>query len=139
MFTLLCRRYVVPTALSQLPTRRAGVSDQWLTHVLTQATTRLRSHLGQPQRRALAVRDVTEMLQLMTMDGGATAAAAAADLPSRQSGAEAWRQARGETGEQLGTLSLRSPQQLFLLCALGVTVGSSSITTNYALTLHGPT
>jgi hypothetical protein len=131
----------VPTALSQLPTRRAGVSDQWLTHVLTQATTRLRSHLGQPQRRALAVRDVTEMLQLMTLDGGATAAAAAADLPGRQSGAEAWRQARGETGEQLGTLSLgsQSPQRLFLLCALGVTVGSSSITTNYALTLHGPT
>jgi hypothetical protein len=44
------------------------------------------------------------MLQLMTLDGGASAAAAAAaDLPGRQSGAEAWRQARGETGEQLGT------------------------------------
>lgn len=67
-----------------------------MTQVLTQATTRLRSHLGPQQRRALAARDVAEMLQLLTLDGAPTAAAE--DLPGRQSGAEAWRQARGETG-----------------------------------------
>lgn len=95
---------MVPTALAQMPTRRGGVSDQWVIEVLSQATTRLRSHLGQPQRRALAARDVAELLQLMTLDSAPTAVAsaeaAAADLPGRQSGAEAWRQARGETGEE---------------------------------------
>lgn len=101
--TFTRRRYVLPTALPQLPTRRAGVPDQWLVNVLSQATSRLRSHLGQPQRRALAARDAAEMLQLMTLesapdDAAAAAATAAADLPGRQSGAEAWRQARGETG-----------------------------------------
>lgn len=94
---------MLPTALAQLPSRRSGVPDQWLTQVLTEATTRLRSHLGQPQRRALAARDVAEMLQLMTLESApiaaAAAQAAAADLPGRQSGAEAWRQARGETRE----------------------------------------
>jgi hypothetical protein len=94
---------VLPTALAQLSTRRGGVSDQWLAEELAQASTRLRSRLGQPQRRALAARDVAEMLQLITLDNAPTAAAsaqaAAADLPGRQSGAEAWRQARGEIGE----------------------------------------
>lgn len=92
------RRYVLPAALAQLSTRRGGVPDQWVMQVLTQATTRLRSSLSLQQRRALAARDVAEMLQLLTLDGAAGAEAAAADLPGRQSGAEAWRQARGETG-----------------------------------------
>jgi hypothetical protein len=97
-----CRRYVLPTALPQLPARREGVPDHWLVQTLAQATSHLRSHLAQAQHRALAVRDSTEMLQLMSLESGTSAAAAAAavaDLPGRQSGAEAWRQARGETGE----------------------------------------
>lgn len=99
---VLCRRYVLPTALPQLATRRAGVPEQWLEGVLQQATTRLRLHLAPRQRRALAARDAVELLQLMALDSNAQAAAAAeaaaADLPGRQSGAEAWRVARGETG-----------------------------------------
>ena len=102
-----CRRYVLPTAFNQLAARRAGVSDQWLAAVLQQLNSKLRSRLGSPQRRALAARDMVECLQLLALgaDGASAAqvaAAAAADLPGRQSGAEAWRAARGETGGGLG-------------------------------------
>jgi len=95
---------VLPTALPQLSTRRAGVPEPWLIQLLQQLNTRMRLHLGQPQRRALAAREAIEALQLMSLQDGpaaAAAVAAVADLPGRQSGAEAWRVARGETGKWL--------------------------------------
>lgn len=95
---------MLPTALPQLSTRRAGVPEPWLIQLLQQLNTRMRLHLGQPQRRALAAREAIEALQLMSLQDGpaaAAAVAAVADLPGRQSGAEAWRVARGETGKWL--------------------------------------
>jgi hypothetical protein len=52
----------------------------------------------------VALRDAAEALQLMSLeqDGAGAAQAAAAGLPGRQSGAEAWRSARGETGVAAG-------------------------------------
>jgi hypothetical protein len=51
----------------------------------------------------VALRDAAEALQLMSLEeGGTDAARSAASLPGRQSGAEAWRSARGEIGAALG-------------------------------------
>jgi hypothetical protein len=47
----------------------------------------------------VALRDAAEALQLMSLEDSSSTAAAAANLPGRQSGAETWRNARGETGK----------------------------------------
>jgi hypothetical protein len=53
-----------------------------------------------PRVFQVALRDADEVLQLMSLEeGGADAAQAAASLPGRQSGAEAWRSARREAGD----------------------------------------
>jgi peptide-N4-(N-acetyl-beta-glucosaminyl)asparagine amidase len=76
--------------------------DLWLGQLLAKLTAARRAGLSTAQRNSLAARDVTEVLQLISLESDpaadAAAAAAAAALPGRQSGAEAWRQARGETG-----------------------------------------
>lgn len=93
--TDVSRRYVAKPA--DLPARRTRVPEQWLTQTISGLTSQMRAGQDAQARRDLAVRDAAEVLQLMSLEGQA-AAAAAADLPGRQSGSEAWRLARGEMG-----------------------------------------
>lgn len=94
-----CRRYVVDWSTTS-PTRKR-VDEHWLLQLMTSATQRLRAGLPREVIQQLTVRDLAEQMQLMTASNpaSATASAAAAELPGRQSGSAAWRSARGETGK----------------------------------------
>lgn len=91
-----CRRYVVKPA--DLPSNRTRVPETWLTQTLAGLNTQLRAGLDDQTERTLAMQDAAEVLELMSLEHQ-QGDAAVADLPGRQSGSEAWRQARGETGD----------------------------------------
>lgn len=97
------RRYVVDWSATQR--RRQLVSDTWLAQHLGAVRQRLQRGLGlDPQQaRALQMQELQEQMQLMRCaipgrDGGGGGGGAGEQLPGRQSGSEAWRSARGETG-----------------------------------------
>ncbi|WIA31328.1 hypothetical protein OEZ86_002229 [Tetradesmus obliquus] len=99
--TDVTRRYVVQP--ESLPSRRVQVPEAWLAATLARLSNPLRAALDTSTRREVAMRDAAEALQLMSLEDGGSTAAAAASLPGRQSGAEAWRSARGEAGSQAST------------------------------------
>lgn len=73
----------------------------WLTATLTRLSSPLRSGLDANMRRELGLRDAAEALHLMSLEDGAATTTSIANLPGRQSGTEAWRNARGEAGEAI--------------------------------------
>ncbi|KAF6256382.1 hypothetical protein COO60DRAFT_115705 [Scenedesmus sp. NREL 46B-D3] len=97
----ITRRYVLqPQAL---PALRSQVPEAWLAATLARLNSPLRAAMDTNARREAALREAAEALQLMSFedDGSGAAAVAAANLPARQSGAQAWRSARGETGGEV--------------------------------------
>lgn len=77
--------------------RRRRVREMWLAQHLGAMRAQLRQGLTAEKGQALQLRDLEEQLQLLRAGEGASAADVES-LPGRQSGAEAWRTARGETG-----------------------------------------
>ncbi len=83
-------------------TRRRRVDERWLLQHLGAMCTHMRQGLEPGVLRQLQLRDLTEQMQLLAAGQPAgSGAEAGGHLPGRQSGSEAWRAARGETGEHI--------------------------------------
>jgi hypothetical protein len=91
--------------------RRNKVSEQWLIEQLGVLSRQLRRQLPQQTQRQLLLQDLAEQMELFSLGCGLSAPQAAgsgagmtmqdgAQLPGRQSGAEDWKAARGESGKQ---------------------------------------
>eukprot|EP00775_Hariotina_reticulata_P007406 gene7406-7615_t len=88
------KRYVLQPAA--VKNRRHLAPEAWLSSTISRLSSELRAHLDMATRRRLATLDAAEALQLMSLEDDSQQTVNG--LPGRQSGAVAWRTARGESG-----------------------------------------
>ena len=74
--------------------RRRECNEQWLVDTIVRIRTNKQSHLGDERRRVLRDRTVRELVELMS-----PRTAGEGEGTGRESGSQAWRLARGETGK----------------------------------------
>ena len=83
--------------------RRQECDEQWLVDAIVRLRANQQSRLGEERRRVLRERTVRELVEFMSMR-----TAGEGEGTGRESGSQAWRLARGETG---GNPSGKSPAQ----------------------------